>query len=268
MAKETVLKLSDAHNIPLSGGKASSLAKLVQAGFSVPNGFVITTKVENINTSVKNEILKEFDRLDSKYVAVRSSAVSEDGSRDAWAGQLDTFLNIDRNNLIEKIKLCQQSSKSERALSYAEQKGLKTSGVAVIVQAMIQSEVSGIAFSANPITRNDDEMIIEAGFGLNEPIVSGEITPDTYILAKPSLKIQQKHISTQTKQLSQAKDGINEWLDVSDPNSQKLSYKQVHEVAKTILKLEKFFEFPVDVEWTLANDELFILQSRPITTLG
>ena len=133
---------------------------------------------------------------------------------------------------------------------------------------MIQSDASGIAFSVNPVSINKTEMIIEAGFGLNEPIVSGEVTPDTYVLDKKTLKILQKHISEQTKKLGQAKNGQNEWQVVKNPQDQKIGDKQIGQVAKTVQKLEKFFDFPVDVEWTYEGQKLFILQSRPITTLG
>ena len=268
MEQERLLPLRDSRDVLLVGGKAKALGQLLQDGFRVPDGFVVTTEVKVINDKFKIEILDKFDRLDSKYVAVRSSAIAEDGKKDAWAGQLDTFLNVKRIDLIEKIRLCQESASSERAKSYAHQKGLKADGVAVIVQEMVQSEVSGIAFSANPVTKNGEQVVVEAGFGLNEPIVSGEITPDTYIINKASGEIMQKHIVEQTKMLSQGKDGNNDWRDIKNGKDQKLSGSQIKELLEVVKKLEKFFGFPVDVEWTYANDELFILQSRSITTLS
>ncbi len=264
-----VLQLAESKNSKLAGGKGASLARLVMAGFVVPEGFVITTTVFNKMTpDLENQILTAFDKLGAKYVAVRSSAAAEDGARDAWAGQLDTFLNVPRPELINKVNQCWQSAGSERAQSYAEQKGLLAGSVAVVVQAMVQSETSGIAFSVNPITKNKQEIVIEAGFGLNEPIVSGEITPDTYVVDKKASKILQKHISNQDKQYSLGNDGKNQWQDVKIGNKQKLSDDQINQVAKTAARLEKFFGYPIDSEWTFAKDELYILQARPITTLA
>ena len=262
------MPLKDSRDVLLVGGKAKALGQLLQDGFRVPDGYVVTTEVKVIDGETEVEILDKFDRLMSKYVAVRSSAVAEDGKKDAWAGQLDTFLNVKRVDLVEKIRLCQESANSERAKSYAHQKGLKTDDVAVIVQEMVQSDVSGIAFSTNPITKNGEQVVIEAGFGLNEPIVSGEITPDTYVISKASGEIIQKHIADQTKKLARGDNGNNSWQTVENGKDQKLSDSQIKELLEVVKKLEKFFEFPVDVEWTIANNELFILQSRPITTLG
>lgn len=260
--------LRDAENVSLVGGKAKALRQLLQAGFRTPDGFVITTRLKNIDKEPEKQILSSFDKLGAQFVAVRSSAVAEDGTNDAWAGQLDTFLNVKRSDLLEKIKLCRESVNSDRAKSYASQKGLKNAGVAVLVQEMVQSEVSGIAFSVNPVTKNSEQIVVEAGFGLNEPVVSGEITPDTYIIDKWSGQVGQKHISSQSKKLSQGKNGGNEWQAVKNGDEQKLSDSQIRELVKDVKKLEKNFGFPVDVEWTYANGELFILQSRPITTLS
>lgn len=253
----------------LVGGKAAALTKMIQAGFDVPSGFVITTESHaNMSTSLKKAVLKSFDELGSPYVAVRSSAVAEDGKEAAWAGQMDTFLNVDKDNLIKAVIGCWDSAYSERAKAYAKEHNLKTGSVAVVIQTMLQSDTSGITFSINPITKNTNEMIIEAGLGLNEPIVSGEITPDTYVVNSVSMEITQKHISNQTKKLTQSKSGKNYWKMTSNGNKQKLSDEQVVKVAKTIAELEKYFGFPVDVEWTFVNQNLYILQSRPITTLG
>lgn len=264
-----VLDLTDAANVKLAGGKGAALARLVSAGFAVPDGFVITTTAFNrMDSDLESEILKAFDKLDAKYVAVRSSAAAEDGAKDAWAGQLDTYLNVGRPELIDKVQRCWQSTSSDRAKSYAEQKGLEAGSVAVVVQEMIQSETSGIVFSVNPISGNKKELVIEAGFGLNEPIVSGEITPDTYIVAKTSGNVIQKHISKQEKQYSLGDDGKNQWQVVKSSDMQKLSDEQIDQVAKVAAKLEDFFGYPIDSEWTFAGDKLYILQARPITTLA
>lgn len=241
-----VLGLEEAKDVKTAGGKGASLSNLIQAGFNVPKGFIVTAAVQT-EADVEKEILNAFDFLNTKYVAVRSSAATEDGSKDAWAGQLDTFLNVSRGELLEKIRLCQQSAKSERAKSYAKQKNLKAGAVAVIVQEMVQGETSGVAFSAHPVTANHQQIVIEAVHGLGEKMVSGSVTPDTYVIDKKTGSVIERYLQTK-KQI--------------------LGEKQIKELAETIVKIEKFFGFPVDVEWTFAKTELFILQSRPITTLG
>ena len=264
-----VLELDKTNDVKLAGGKGAALARLVSAGFIVPEGFVVTTMAFNdMNQDLEKRILEAFDNLGAKYVAVRSSAAAEDGAKDAWAGQLDTFLNVTRQELIKKVGQCWQSAGSSRAKSYAEQKGLRAGNVAVVVQAMIQSDTSGIAFSVNPITKNPQEIVIEAGFGLNEPIVSGEITPDTYIVDKESSRIKQKHIAQQEKQYSLGNDGKNRWFPTKKGDRQKLTDRQIKQVTQAAVKLESFFKYPIDSEWTFAGDMLYILQARPITTLS
>lgn len=264
-----VLSLKDASDLALAGGKAVSLSRLLGGGFRTADGFVITTSAFNsMNKSLKESILEAFDNLGSDYAAVRSSAVAEDGKNAAWAGQLDTFLNVSKSEVIKYIKKCWESANSARALAYAEQKGLEVGPIAVIVQAMVPSEVSGIAFSINPVTNNENQIIIEAGLGLNEPIVSGEITPDTYVIDKATGSVLQSHIASQTKKLVQGKNGRNEWRKVAKGDKQKLTKAQIKEVLDQVKKLEKFFGFYVDAEWTYADGKLFILQCRPITNLG
>lgn len=263
---EVILPLDEAADIKRAGGKGAALARIIRAGFKVPDGFVITTGAYGI-AEAKPEIMRAYDSLGAKYVAVRSSAVGEDSKTAAWAGQLDTFLNVSRDGFMEAVKKCWQSADSERAQFYARQHNLQSTEVAVVVQEMIQSEVSGIGFSVNPITKDAGQIIIEAGYGLNEPIVSGEITPDTYIISKNSTEILEKHIANQVKKLSLGASD-NEWQKVADGAKQKLSDERIKELVDNIVRLEEFFGFPVDMEWTIADDKLFILQSRPITTLG
>ena len=140
--------------------------------------------------------------------------------------------------------------------------------VAVLVQAMVPSEASGVAFSVHPVTQASDQMIIEAGLGLGEAVVSGEITPDTYIVSKPQGEIVEQHIAAQTKRLVRSQGGSSVWEALEPANDQpKLSVEQIKELAATIVKIEQYFGFPVDVEWAYAGGKLYILQSRPITTI-
>jgi phosphoenolpyruvate synthase/pyruvate phosphate dikinase len=261
--------LSNASDISLVGGKAKSLGDLLRAGFTTQGGFVITTAAfKGMDNELEREILEAFDKLKVDYVAIRSSATSEDGKKDAWAGQLDTFLNINRGELIETIQKSWAAINSERAKSYAKAKNIKAGKMAVIVQPMLQSDIAGIAFSAHPVTQNKNQTVIEAGLGLGEAIVSGEVTPDTFIVDKKSGRILEKHISNQAKKLIQGKSGKSEWQDVLEGNKQKLSDEKTNELTQTVAELEKFYGFPVDVEWLIKDNTLFIMQSRPITTLA
>jgi pyruvate,water dikinase len=269
MSKPIITKLDEAQDITTVGGKAHALGKLLRAGFNVPAGFVITTNAAARSpTNLQVEIIKYFDSLKSQFVAVRSSAVSEDSGNATWAGQLDTYLNTQKDKLLENIEKCQNSINSARAQSYAEQKSLSKSLVAVIIQEMIQSDISGVAFSVHPVTNDHNIIIIEAGFGLGEAIVSGQITPDTYIIEKNTNIMLEKIISNQTRKLSKIKSGETTWQTLGEGGkSQKLTDNQVCELACIIQKLEQYFGHPVDVEWALRDDIFYILQSRPITTI-
>jgi pyruvate,water dikinase len=268
MPKPLVQKLKDARDVSLAGGKAKSLGDLLRAGFKSQDGFVVTTTAfGNMSGKLEQEILSAFDSLNAEYVAVRSSATTEDGKADAWAGQLDTFLNISREELTKAIQKSWQAINSPRAKAYAKAKGIKSGKVAVIFQPMQQSEVAGVAFSTHPVTRNSNQVVIEVGLGLGEAVVSGEITPDTYIIDKSSQKILEKHISNQAKKLAQGKSGKSEWQEISDGNEQKLSDEKILELSQNVIKLESFYGFPVDTEWLMKDNVLFIMQSRPITAL-
>lgn len=220
---------------------------------------------------ITTEIKKEFKTLDSKYVAVRSSATAEDGQDHAWAGQLDSFLNTTEKDLLQKVQFCWASLFTPRAIFYRFEKGLNTTqiSVAVVIQKMIQSEVSGIAFSVHPVTEDRNQLIIEAGYGLGEAIVSGSITPDSYVVEKVSKKIIDKNVNIQNRGLFGLDGGGNEWRNISEPDasSQVLNEKQISELGELIIKIENHYGFPSDIEWAFEKGKFYVVQSRPITTL-
>lgn len=256
--------LRDAEAVSLVGGKAASLGAMLRAGLPVPDGFVVVAGAEHESFEVvSGEILTAFDQLGAELVAVRSSAVAEDSSDASWAGQMETYLNVAKRDVLERVQHCWQSAHSARATAYAQQHGSGQGQVAVVVQQMIQSEVSGVAFSVHPVTQDATQLIIEAGLGLGEAIVSGEITPDTYVVDKSTLSVLDRDISEQEKFLSQAG-----WQPAGpDGETQKLDDAHITALAKIIVDLEQFWNFPVDVEWALYGGKLYITQSRPITTL-
>lgn len=221
--------------------------------------------------NLEESILENFKQLQSSSVAVRSSATSEDGQSHSWAGQLSTYLNTTETNLLENIKKCWASLFNPQAIFYRFENNLQNQNisVAVIVQAMIESEVSGIAFSVHPVTENSDQIIIEAIYGLGEAIVSGQLTPDTYVTAKSSQQIISINIAPQTQALVKTSTG-NNWQNLPAPqqNTQKLSESQILQLSEIIIQIEKRFQYPCDIEWALQNNQFYILQARPITTLS
>jgi len=217
--------------------------------------------------SIVSEIEQAFSELEFDLVAVRSSATAEDGVSEAWAGQLDTFLNTTHQDLIENVQKCWASLFTPRAIFYRFEQGLDTTdiSVAVVIQKMVQSEVSGVAFSVHPVTQDRNQLIIEAGWGLGEAIVSGSITPDSYVLTKDNWQILDVNVSEQEKMV-----GHGGWTEVSieKRGAQKLTSEQIIELGKLVAKIEVHYGFPVDVEWALEDGVFYITQSRPITTLS
>ena len=220
-----------------------------------------------INTDLKSDILDSFDELDSKYVAVRSSALSEDSKENAWAGQLDTFLYIDKSSIMNAVKNSWKSLYGQRALYYGVVNNkMKNNSVAVVVQKMVNSDTSGVSFSIDPIKSNQNTIIIEAIEGLGEEIVSGAVTPDYYEVNKSDYSIKSKQINTQVEKTTlEDKHTKNEKIDNSE---QKITNDQIIEIAQIVGKIEKVYGFPVDVEWAIENNKINILQARPITTVA
>ncbi|HIH11459.1 TPA: hypothetical protein HA241_04680 [Candidatus Woesearchaeota archaeon] len=218
---------------------------------------------------ITQEIQTAFAALKTPFVAVRSSATVEDGSTAAWAGQLESYLNTTKDNLLENVKKCWASLFTPRAIFYRFEQNLHEQhiSVAVVMQKMVESEVSGIAFSVHPVTQDRNQLIIEAGLGLGEAIVSGQITPDSYVVEKKERKIIEKAVNTQSKGLFRSLRGENEWKNISKSNKQKLTDTQIIELSELIIKIEQHYSFPVDVEWALEKGKFYIVQSRPITTL-
>jgi pyruvate,water dikinase len=234
-----------------------------------------------MNKRLENEIKDSYSKMGQKkiaflstrveeYVAVRSSATSEDLPTASFAGQQETFLNIKgRSEVVEAVKRCWASLFTARAVYYRKKQGFETEkvGIAVVVQKMVESEVSGIMFTAEP-TGDTNKIVIEAGYGLGEAIVSGSITPDTYTVEKGTFKIIEKKISKQEWSIERAGKG-SEKKDVpkSLQSKQKLPDKFIVQLAKIGRQIENHYGKPMDIEWALENKQLYIVQARAITTL-
>lgn len=226
----------------------------------------------SINIKLEKSVSALFRELSLSLVAVRSSATSEDSDKDSWAGELETYLNTTEQTLFRNIKKCWASLFSERAITYRLEKNMqeKDISVAVVVQQMIQSDVSGVCFTVHPVSGQKNIMLIEAVWGLGEAIVSGQVTPDSYSYDKQFNVVLRTSIVEQTKKLalSDKKEGI-EWVTVSQAESskQKLEYKQIQSLASICERVEAYYRTPQDIEWAVKDEHVFIVQSRPITTL-
>ncbi len=219
---------------------------------------------------IKTEIQKSFKQLKSAYVAVRSSATAEDSKTASWAGELETYLNVTEKNVPAFVKKCWSSLFTPRAIFYRIEKKLHKQkvSVAVVVQKMVQSEVSGICFTVHPVTKDYNQMVIEAGFGLGEAIVSGQITPDTYIVHKKDFSILDINVSEQKFAIIKSPKGtIHKTLSPAIAGKQKLTGKQIVELAGICKKIERHYKHPQDIEWAYEKKKFYLTQSRPITTL-
>ena len=227
-------------------------------------------KKARVPKEIESEILKNFKKLKAKFVAVRSSATAEDIKEASFAGQQATFLYVTEKDLIEKVKACWASLYTARAIYYREQQGFKHEDVliAVVVQKMVNSEVSGVMFTADPIT-GDPIIIIEAAYGLGEAVVSGSVTPDEYRVDKNSMKILEKYIAKQTRMIVQKPEGGTTWKEIpkNKQQNQKLPDELIIELAKIGKKIEEHYKWPQDIEWALEKGKLYIVQSRAITTI-
>jgi len=252
-------------------GKAISLAKLKKLWVNVPDCFVLTTEAFGKKKEIrKDKVYKYFDKLDTKYVAVRSSATVEDGWKNSFAGQFETFLFVSKKDLINKVIECQNWTKLERIQLYYQKRNIDISKIkiAVIVQKMINSEQSGICFTKNPITWNQDEIMIEAVYWLGEAAVSWLVTPDNYLIQKTTKETISKYLSTQDKKMA-----INDtkwWTKTKDVkfllrNKEKITPDTISKLCSIAKKIEKFYNYPVDIERANFQWKLFILQARPIT---
>lgn len=216
------------------------------------------------------DIQKEFDKLKTKYVAVRSSATAEDSSIASWAGELESYLNVTKKNLLESVKKCWSSLFTPRAIFYRFEKKLNNHkiSVAVVIQKMVQSDVSGICFTVHPVTEDKNQMVIEAGYGLGEAIVGGKITPDTYVIDKTNNTILDINVSKQEMMIIKTPKGtIETRVPIQKQEKQKLINKQIIKLAEICKKIEEHYKFPQDIEWAVENNRIYITQSRPITTL-
>jgi len=241
---------------------------------------LVKEKISNapIPADMVKEMKEAYHELGEGLVAVRSSATAEDLPDASFAGQQRTFLNIQgEDDVVAAIQGCWGSLFEPRAIFYRQEQGFDhfKVGIAVPVQKMIQSEASGVMFTVEPLSNDSSKILIEAIFGLGESIVSGDVTPDQYLLNKNDITIIDKKVHRQEWQLvinpkaasGDLESNVKIPVPAAKQDRQKLSDKDIVAMAKLGKMIEDHYQFPQDIEWAKQGTQLFILQTRPITTL-
>ena len=265
-----ILLLSEqiADKASIVGSKAARLGALMASGLPVPDGFVITIPTdENIRTSqIQKEILAAWDTLGLSLAAVRSSAVGEDNILASWAGQLHTSLAVSKEEVFTHIQMCRESFNQLHTHLYARQLHIPAlSQLAIIVQAMIPSELSGIIFTAHPVTGDCDVKVIEVVFGLGELLAQGQVSASHYQLHSDGSLIAAQYPGQENK-LMITSDGLH-LINLPDMPAAHLTSSQLQQLLRFGKDIEGIFGQPQDIEWTIVGNQWWILQSRPITTL-
>lgn len=229
----------------LAGGKAARLGELTRHGFQIPDGFVLTTQLFGDSGAAAQAISEALPSLGlGTQVAVRSSAIAEDLAQASFAGQYETVLGvIGKDQVLAAVERCWASAKTERVTTYARERGGGQVGhVAILVQRMVKADAAGVAYSANPVTGDREEAVVSAVRGLGERLVSGEAAPDEWIVrGEVALCTRRSEASIDAAQASR--------------------------IAQLACTAADRLGAPQDIDWALAGDELYLLQSRPITGL-
>lgn len=279
---------SECNDIAVVGAKAANLSRFA-ASYTVPPGFCLPATgndwKERFVPSSPSFPAALGDRLAEAYrrlsglcqtadvsVAVRSSALDEDGSAASFAGQHDTYLNVTgAESVVAAIARCCASVNNPHAIEYRRRQGISEDNVkmAVLVQQMVPADVSAVVFGANPVTGSRDEVVVNASWGLGESVVGGTVTPDSYVVRKQDATIVSRSIGEKLRMTVPVPGGTSE---VSVPRMLQTqpaaSDEQVAEMAGLAIELEKVVGWPVDVECAFQGRQLYLLQCRPVTTLG
>lgn len=316
MSNTFVLTLNDPRaSLEVVGGKGASLARLIEAGFPVPEGFHVTTEAyrqfvlandlqpridaalqqvdpgipstleaaaENIHEAfmaatipagIASAIVAAYGDLagTDPAVAVRSSATAEDLPQASFAGQQETYLNVSgADHVLKATQKCWASLWTARAIGYRSRQDIHGAGVAlaVVVQQLVDAEVAGILFTVNPVDGSQEHAMISGAWGLGDAVVGGRVTPDEYVMEKDSHQLVKREVAD--KELMTVKvDGDTEDQPVPE-NLRKVPVLEEHdlvEITRLGVAIEKLYQMPMDIEWTLSDGEVSIVQARPITAL-
>jgi pyruvate,water dikinase len=220
-----------------------------------------------------DEILEGYHRLGPDVaVAVRSSATAEDTAGTSFAGMHETFANVvGDDHVLERVIDCWVSLYGERVISYRASQGLtEEPAIAVVVQELVQSERAGVLFTADPSSGDRSKIVVEGALGLGEVVVSGQVEPDTYVLSKDGPRLLQVRVGHQTHKLIGTPGGTVVRIDLGpdDAEARVLTDEEAVALARLGLQVEAHYGEPQDVEWALSGGRTYLVQSRPITTLG
>jgi len=221
---------------------------------------------------LREEILAAYDEFgDGPFVAVRSSATAEDLPDASFAGQQETFLNVTREDLLQRVKECWASLFTQRAIYYRKQQGFDTEvvNIAVVVQRMVDAEKSGVLFTSHP-SSGDPVSIIESAWGLGEAVVSGTVSPDNYVIDRESGTVEDVTVSTKRRMCVRDEE-TGETVEREVPEDRReervLADEELFELVEIGERVEDHYGTPQDVEWAMVDGEIYMLQSRPITTI-
>jgi pyruvate,water dikinase len=221
---------------------------------------------------VRREVLAAYDDFDpaEPFVAVRSSATAEDLPDASFAGQQETFLNVGREALLDRVRECWASLFSERAIYYRNRQGFPHDEVdiAVVVQRMVDAEKSGVMFTSHPST-GEPRAIVEAAWGLGEGVVSGTVSPDNYVVERETGEVVETAVADKKTMFVRGPDGTTDEEAVPDDRREArvLSEADLAALVEVGERVESHYGEPQDVEWAMRDGDLFMLQSRPITTI-
>lgn len=277
------------------GGKALNLIKMTKLGMPVPNGFVInndsfmhfakmneldlkseTIQIEIMEAGIPEDLssilLSSFHELREEYttLAVRSSSGTEDLEGASFAGQYETYLNVKtEEEFLSRVKGCWASCFENRVQQYTEtiHEKVEKISIGVVVQGLIHSEVSGVVFSHDPVTYNSEHILINASYGLGEAVVSGVVTPDTYLAKRDGTKIKKIKGSKELKIVSGSTGTEEVETTRAERDAYCLNDAMISQLIELTLEVEKHYRHPVDLEFGIQDQKVYLLQARPITTV-
>ncbi|TMV45620.1 hypothetical protein FE783_28465 [Paenibacillus mesophilus] len=264
------------------GTKAKNIALLFRARFPVPQGFIITADAFKpairgerdpdpfvFPEPLRLEIEEAFKQYVTPPVVVRSSCSAEDLESASFAGQYESILNVTSDDLLKSIKRCWLSVYKDHAQTYMTQRlnaADEAPAMSVIVQELIDADAAGVVFSRNPITGNEDEIMINSNFGLGETVVTGLATPDFYVLSKRGNTVLRKELGEKMcKAVLDRKGTRIVETTLQEQSGYSLQDEQLHELRGMTLAIETFLGHPVDLEFAYRQGKLYILQARRIT---
>ncbi len=272
-----VLSLSECRDAAQVGGKGINLGRLVQAGFPVPGGFVVTTESYRagravggtLPTVIAAEIAEAYRRMGSPSVAVRSSATAEDLAGASMAGQYETYLDVQGEAaVLAKVEACWASLRSDRVSAYLTRNGIDPAAVlmAVVVQRLVPADVAGVLFTVNVRNGRRDEVLVEASWGLGESVVSGAVQPDTLVLDRADGRVVESVIGSKATAIMPGNHAVVP-VDAARRAVACLDADAVDNLWQLGQRVERYFGSPQDLEWAIHAGELFLLQSRAVTTI-